>query len=77
MTKGLLAGNPFKCVGVSPRPAEFPAWRKPAAIQWPLDYFWFLTTAEKMLFSLKMYVYLTRFLFASQSGFHSVSYHSN
>lgn len=31
----------------------------------------------KMLFSLKMYVYLTRFLFASQSGFHSLSYHSN
>lgn len=32
---------------------------------------------RKTLFSLKMYVYLTRFLFASQSGFHSVSYHSN
>lgn len=32
---------------------------------------------RKMLFSLKMCVYLTRFLFASQSGFYPVSYHSN
>lgn len=62
--------------GASPRrglPCPEDAWG------WPMASGLFLVsdTGRKMLFSLKMYVYLTRFLFALQSGFHSVSYHSN
>lgn len=75
MTQGLLTANTFSGGAGLRQGLSCPedAWG------WPTASGLFLVpdTGRKMLFSLKMYVYLTRSLFALQSGFHSVSYHSN